>query len=279
MTFARAVLFAALIALPAHAEQAVAPVSSGRFAYAGYLAGLNVFDIQSAVELRQDGYQLGIGFQTMGLAGAFLHGDMLAHSQGVWRPSRVVPQHFHSGGIWLGSPHIMDIEYPDGQPHIVTLIPLADTPREPIPDAAIQGTADALSAIAYLLHTVATTGGCEGQLNTFDGRRVTRIAAHSAGNEILPLESRSSYAGPALRRDMDSLVLAGLPLNAGPDDSSRKTQHSSIWVATLQPGLPPVPVMMSFEVHLLGHMTLYVTKIEQGSEPGRFNPVLPPVAR
>jgi hypothetical protein len=275
MTFARAVLFAALIALPAHAEQAATPVSSGEFAYAGYIAGFNVFDVHAAVELRQDGYQLGLSFRTVGLVDAVLHGDMLSHSQGVWRPGRVVPQHYRSGGLWRGTRRAADIEYPDGQPHIVTLVPEQDAPREPVPEAMRQNTADALSSMAFLLHTVATTGRCEGQLNTFDGRRVTTVSTHTIGIEILPLESRSAYAGPALRCDMEGRQIAGFPLDAGPDDMLRKPQHSSVWLATLQPGLPPVPVLMSFEIRILGHMTLYVTKIEEGAKPGRFNPALP----
>lgn len=278
MNLLRAALFVCLIALPAHAEQSAPPVGSasiGKFAFAGYIAGFNVFDIQAGVDLRPDGYQLGVAFHTVGLVGSVMHGDMLAHSQGVWRPGRVIPQHFHSGGLWLGSPHVIDIEYPNGQPKLISLLPQVDTPREPITDAAIQDTADALSAVAFLLNTVATTGRCEGEVKIYDGRRVVRIAAHSAGTEILPLESRSSYAGPALRCDMEGHELAGFPLSAGPDDSVRKTQYSQVWVATLQPGMPPVPVRMSFALHLLGHMTLYVTKIEQGGETGRFNPVLP----
>ena len=275
MNVTRLLLLATLFALPAHAEQAAPPISVGRFAFAGYLAGVNVFDIQSAIELRQDGYQIGIGFHTVGLVGAVLHGEMLAHSQGTWRPGSVKPQHFRSGGLWLGTPHLMDIEYPNGQPKLVTITPVVDSPREPIPEAATQDTADALSAIAFLLHTVAANGNCEGQLKTYDGRRVTKIIAHSAGTEILPLESRSSFAGPALRCDMETTQLAGFPLDAGPDDRARQIQHSSVWVASLQPSLPPVPVQMSFEIRLLGHMTLYVTKIEQGAEAGRFNPALP----
>jgi hypothetical protein len=275
MNAARAALLAALIALPAQAQQPAVPVSRGEFAYAGYIAGFNVFDVHAAVELRPDGYQLGLAFRTVGLVGAVLHGDMLSHAQGAWVSGRVVPQHYRSGGLWRGLQRAADIEYPDGQPHIVTLVPEQDSPRDPVPEAMRQNTADALSSMAFLLHTVATTGGCEGQVNTFDGRRVTTVTVHTAGTEILPLDNRSIYAGPTLRCDIEGRQLAGFPLDAGPDDMLRKPQHSSVWLATLQPGLPPVPVLMSFEIRVLGHMTLYVTKIEEGAKTGRFNPALP----
>jgi len=273
-------LLAVLLLVLAHPPVLAEPsasrsTTSAELTYSGYIAGFNVFDVKAGVELSPDGYQLGLGFRTVGVVGAVIHSDMLAFSQGVWRPNTVVPQRYLSAGLWRGDQRSADIEYPDGNPHIERLIPHDDTPRDPIPEAMTHHTADALSAIAFLVNTVATTGGCDGHINTFDGRRLNSVTSHTAGTETLPIESRSFYAGPALRCDLEGRQIAGFPLDAGPDDMLRHTNHSSVWLAPAQPGMPPVPVLMSFEVRLLGHLTLYVTGIRKSAELAHRVPLMP----
>ena len=271
---------AALVAAPPlHAEPNATvpdmPRASADLTYAGYVTGLNVSNIRAAFQFGPQGYEMGLSFRTAGLVGAFFKAETIARVDGAWRGGLAAPSHYASAGVIRGTPRQIEIEYPAGQPVIKTFLPPADPEHEPVPEAMRQNTMDALSAIASLVRTVASTGRCEGETTTFDGRRVSKIAAHTVGMETLPIESRSSFAGPALRCDIDGRQIAGFPTDAGPDDMVRKPQHSTVWLASVQPGLPPLPVLMSFEVRYMGHMTVYLTQSHPGAQLAQFTPRLP----
>jgi hypothetical protein len=243
--------------------------------YDGYVAGVNVTAIRAGLELRSDHYALGVAFRTVGVVGLLLHGDMHSLADGAWRNGRALPSRYASAGIWRGSRRQIEIDYPDGQPHIAMLEPSVESERDPVPDVLRRDTMDTLSAIAFLLETVAATGRCDGAVATYDGRRVSQVSVHTIGSEILPPDSRSSFSGPALRCDLDGQQIAGFPKDAGPDDMLRQPQHSSVWLAAMQPGMPAVPVLMSVPVRLLGHMTLYVTRSQPGAQLAEFSPRMP----
>ena len=248
---------------------------SVELSYSGYVAGLNALNIQAGFDMRPDGYQMGVHIQTAGLVSVFVHGDMLTRVSGQWSGVRAMPTHYVSAGIWHGDPHETLIDYHNGNPEIAALVPVDDEGRDIVPDPLRRGTTDALSAVAYLIHTVATTGGCDGTATTFDGHRLSQITAHTMGTEIVPPDSRSSFSGPALRCDIEGRLLAGFPKDAGPNDMLRRVQHSSVWLAPAQPGIPPVPVLLSVEVRLVGHMTMYLTQRQAGAQLAQFTPKLP----
>lgn len=248
---------------------------AAELAYSGFVAGLNVSTIRAAIQLNPQGYELGVSFRTSGMVGAFVKAENIARAEGVWRDNRAAPNIYGSAGLWRGSPREIEIHYPAGQPVVERFIPPTDPEHEPVPEALRHNTTDSLSAIASLVHLVATTGGCDGQTTTYDGRRVSQIVVHTAGMENLPPESRSSFSGPALRCDIDGRQIAGFALDAGPDDMVRKPQHSTVWLASAAAGMPAVPVMMSLEVRLLGHMTIYLTQAKLGAQMAHFTPRLP----
>lgn len=242
--------------------------------YAGYVAGFNAMNLRAGFEIRPDGYRLGTAFTTSGFVGAFMRGDNRSRVEGSWRGAEALPQIYEGGGIWLGEPRHTEIRYPDGQPHLANMMPQIEANREPVPPAMQRDTKDVLSSAAMLLQNVARTGRCEGHARTFDGHRLTDVTAHTVGMETLPPESRSSYTGPALRCDLDGRLIAGFMRDAGPDDMIRKPQHSSIWFAQPQPGLPMIPVLMSFEVRVIGHVNLYLTAAHPAPDFGAFKPLV-----
>ncbi len=260
---------------PANAAPSNATRPSAELVYAGFVAGLNVSSIRTAFQLDSQGYQLGVSFRTSGLVGAFFKTENIARSEGGWRGAKAAPRIYGSAGIYRGTPREIEIDYPAGQPVITRFNPPVDPEHEPVPDALRANTTDALSAIASLVHMVETTGKCDGETTIFDGRRVSRITVHTVGMETLPVESRSSFSGPALRCDIDGRQIAGFAVDAGPDDMIRKPQHSTVWLASVTPGIPAVPVLMSLEVRLMGHMTVYLTQARMGAQMAQFTPRLP----
>ena len=251
------------------------PRASAELAYAGYVAGLNVSNIRAAFQFGPQGYEMGVAFRTAGLIGTFFKAENIARVEGAWRGTLAAPRAYASAGVWRGSPRQIEIDYPAGQPLIKTFLPATDPEHEPVPQSMRQNTMDALSAVASLVHTVASTGRCEGETTTFDGRRVSKISVRTIGMENLPVESRSSFAGQALRCDVDGRQIAGFATDAGPDDMVRKPQHSTVWLAVVQPDMPAVPVMISLEVRFMGHMTVYLTQAKPGAQLAQYTPHLP----
>ncbi len=247
--------------------------TTGQLDYSAYVAGFNMLKIRAGIGIGASRYDLGLHLETSGTIGAFVHGDTVTRVSGIFGGLAPLPRNFLSTGVWRGEQRRIEIDYPQGQPVIKTLIPSdTDDPREPVPPGLQRNTIDSLSAVVALIHAVATTGGCNTNGTTFDGHRLASVKAHTVGMEMLPPESRSSYAGPALHCQIDGQQLAGFPRDAKPDDYVHLPQVADAWFATIVPGMAPVPVMMSFPTRLMGHMTVYVTQAKPGVNFAEFTP-------
>ena len=150
------------------------------------------------------------------------------------------------------------IDWRNGSPVISQLIPPVEAERDPVPPEEQAHTIDSLSAMAVLLREVTQSGRCEGTMNTFDGRRLSALAAHTVGEEVLPPTDRSIFQGKALRCDFEGRQLGGFVHDTDIEEL-RRPQHGSAWFASLSPGAPPVPVRISFTVRRLGETTMYLT--------------------
>jgi hypothetical protein len=245
-------------------HQALAPqalaqdASPERLRFAVYAAGLNVLDIVSDVTLGPQNYRIDLNFHTAGMFGALFHSDINSFVQGVWNGAMPQPIRFASWGMVRGEPRETIIDYHADQPVLTKLEPLHEQDRDPVPSAMQRNTVDTLSAMAMLVRAVATTGKCEGELTTFDGRRVLRITAHTAGLETLQSEGRSSFSGPALRCDFDGLQTAGFQHDESEAELHR-IHRSTAWLAKVSPEQPALPVRVMFETSYFGHAIAYLT--------------------
>ena len=114
-----------------------------------------------------------------------------------------------------------------------------------------------------LVRAAGTTGRCEGSVRTYEGRRLVEIEAHTAGSEILPPSSRSSFAGKALRCDFSTRLLAGFDPKATAPGQSRP-MHGSAWLAPVVAGGAPMVVRVSFETHWVGDAVTELTGVGAG---------------
>jgi hypothetical protein len=256
MSAMRIPLVLALLLIPdiAAAQGAV------QLGFAGRVAGLRVFTVDALVEQSEAAYRVELAYRTVGLVGALFSADLHSRVQGQFAQLRPLPQRFLNWGHWMGKPRQTLIDYPDGEPVVVTLVPPNETEREPVPPEMQAGTVDSLSAIAMLTRQFAATGRCDGSLRVFDGRRLSQITSRTGGEEVLEADRGSFFAGKAMRCDFEGRQLAGFWLD---DDKEKATrpQNGTAWIARLSPAAPPVPVRMSFEVRLLGHATMYLMDV------------------
>ncbi len=254
------VLSLLLVASPALADP---PPEALTFDYATYAAGLHVVDFAGVFTTDARDYRLSIDYHTTGVFGAVIHSSMDSRVNGLWNDTDVEPLQFYSWGQLRGSPRRTLIEYSDHMPVIRDLQPANDAEREPVPESMQRNTVDTLSAIALLMHHVATTGRCEGAATTFDGRRLARITVATAGEEMLTASHGSSFSGPALRCDFVGQQLAGFKLEDDPAEV-RRPRHGSAWFARVVPGAMQVPVRLAFRTDWFGDAVAYLTKVSQG---------------
>ena len=136
--------------------------------------------------------------------------------------------------------------------------PPIDGEREPVAPTDQVGTVDTLSAFADLARQVNVSGRCEASARLFDGRRLSVVTVAHVGEEVLPPESRSSFAGRALRCDITSRQIGGFTFADRSSEATRPVT-GSLWFARPTPNATMVPVRMSFDLRMLGHATLNLT--------------------
>ena len=251
--------FLLLVALPVTARAQSAPVVVD-LTYAGYRSGFHVLTAHSEMLIAPSGYRISLSGNTSGMIGFFYHADWQSWADGTWSSDSVRPQHFDNDGVFGGHPRRIDLQYQGGSPVIRTLDPPDDGEHLPVPPAMTRHSIDSLSITALVIRQVAMMGHCGGEVTMFDGRSVENISLRPGGAEYLPATSRSSWAGPTLRCDLDAHMKAGFFRDGTPQE---RNYIDSMWLASVLPGVPPLPVRSVAHTHHLGELTLYLTDVKR----------------
>ena len=235
-----------------------APIPTLRAEYTGYAHGLTVLKLHASIALGPRSYGLSLGYHTAGLIGMVANSSVESSVQGYFAADGTAqPLRFSSAGTMNGTPRRTVLTYKAGSPEIDALEPPPDSERDPVPAGDEAHTIDTLSAIAALLHQVATTGRCDGTVRTFDGQRLGEIRATTVGDDTLPHSDRSPFSGHTLRCDFVGRQLGGFKRSE--DQAAIRKPHSgTAWLAALQPGQPMVPVKVIFDHRVLGQTTMYI---------------------
>ena len=185
-------------------------------------------------------------------------------AEGRFAGDAVVPERFSSSGTLRGDPRRTEIAYRAGQPTVRQLVPPNEAEREPVEAARTADTVDTLSAMAGLLHRVATTGRCDGRAATFDGRRLSVLEARTGGMQALEPTGRSSFAGQALRCDFVGRQTGGFMLG---EDRARleRPQTGTAWFAPVAGEM--LPVRVAFRTRWFGEATMYLVAGDPANRP------------
>ncbi len=251
--FRRVILAASLASVPASAQQA--PV---RLNYAAYFTGIDVAEMQASLAITPQSYRMQLSFHLVGVAATLFHAEGSSSADGRFQGDRAVPRQSFSSGQSGGKPRVLQIDYHGNQPVITQMQPPLEPEREPVPTAEQARTIDSLSAIATLLHRVWTSGRCDSDVRTFDGRWVSEIQVHTGVEEKLEPTSRSSFSGTALRCDIEAHQLAGFWRDTD-EATLRKPHRASVWFARTAAGGSLVPVRIDIETRGFGTATMYLT--------------------
>jgi hypothetical protein len=231
---------------------------AARLNYTLYVLGLPVADAELGVDLSASTYRMTFRFHTTGLVDVVAGDRQDEHTSGRFEGGRPAVLEYGANGHLHGNDRVVGLTWRDGTPIVTTIIPPNEGEREDVPVALRAHTMDPLSAIVLLLHEAAQIGRCEDSARAYDGRRLQVFVSKTAGEEVVPPSSRSSFSGRALRCDFTDQTLAGFRLGSGRDDDLR-THKGTIWLGQILPGGPPLPVRAAVETRWMGDAMIYLT--------------------
>ncbi len=222
-----------------------APETRVQAAYVGYVLGLHAFDLTLEVSLQPDSYRLAASFRLAGMLGALWPAEGSTVVDGQFSDGRPVPRDMVSQGRYWGTAHSLHVDWKDGRPKVLQMVPPPEKDREPVPVSEQVDTVDTMSAIAALIHEVAERGRCDLTARSFDGSRLSALTARTVGQEVLTPSARSSFHGVALRCDLTGRMIGGF-LRHEDNADARRVKMATIWFARVRGEGPPIPVRMAF---------------------------------
>ncbi len=219
--------------------------------YTARLHGIPLLDITYCLRLDADRYAAAISARTLGLAEMLAHGRAAGHVAGVIEGARVKPAAYAEYGRLSGQDYVVVIDYPDGTPVLRLERPPQVKDRLPIPAADLPGAIDGLSAITLETLVATQTGACQGQALVYDGHQLRRGSTQTAGREALKLGAGVPVAGPALKCQTESVMLAGYK-KGDPVAAQARPRHSTAWLGPVVAGGPDLPLRLVFDADFLG---------------------------
>jgi hypothetical protein len=235
--------------------------------YDGYAHGVTALRITASFNFTPGAYSGRLEFHTAGMIGWMVHTESDSQVEGRFvngATPAAQPLRYDSTGVAHGTDRVTHIVYQNGVPDILAIAPPVEQERTAVPAAQTVHTIDTMSAIALLMRQVGQTGKCDGDVTTFDGRRLTALTAHTVGSEALPPSRKLGFDGHALRCDFVGIQQAGF-IKTQDEERLRRPRRGSAWLAPLVPGAPPIPVKVVFDHQALGEVTLMLTSVSGSS--------------
>ena len=257
-------LTSAAVSAPARAAES----SSARvvdLTYDVYLGGLHIFTLDVYMMLQPDRYRVTAEGGTQGMVGWLYKWQMKSAAEGFDRNGRIEPQRYVADSNWQSNRRTVELGFAEGGRYHLQRTP----PPEPdpdieggLPETLPEGTVDPLSLAVAATRTLVENGRCDQTLPVFDGQRRYDLTLTHIDAATLPASEYSIYQGPAVRCSFSMKRISGFRKSWKAkrqidDDASRPT----IWVAAIQPGLPPVPVRYDGAI-ALGNIVIHLTKAE-----------------
>lgn len=253
----------ALLVVPAASpatETAAAQIADLK--YDVYVGGLHIYSLDVEMVLQSGRYRLSARGGTQGMVGMVYTWDTDLAADGIDQGGRVEAQRFHSKTQWQSRRRTVELGFSaDGRYAL-----RQDPPPEPDPDiegglpqALPAGVVDPLSFAISATRLLARTGRCDQTVPVFDGQRRFNVIVTQLGVASLQPNRYSIYQGPAMRCGLGIERISGFrkSLRAKREKEERSTPPT-IWVAQVQPGLPPIPVRYDGEI-ALGKIVVHLT--------------------
>ncbi len=99
------------------------------------MRGLNILNLQTALVLHPADYRLQVTYHHAGIVGALVDGDATITVDGRLAGGHAEPRETFSTGCLRGNPRVTQIDWQDGSPKVVQMVPPVETERDPVPVA------------------------------------------------------------------------------------------------------------------------------------------------
>lgn len=255
---------------PALTRAAEAPVAQvADLTYDVYLGGLHIFAFDVNMALGSDRYRVTAEGGTRGMVGWLYAWQTRLAAEGVDRGGTIEPRRFVSDSDWQGSRHTVDLGFVAGGGYELRREP----PPEPdpdiegsLPETLPEGTFDPLSLVLAASRALQETGRCDQTVPVFDGRRRFDLTLRHVDEATLPASDYTIYEGPAVRCGFSIERISGFRKSWRANrQSNADAAAPTIWVATIRPELPPVPVRYDGTI-ALGNIVIHLTGVEVRTE-------------
>ena len=240
-------------------------------AYEVYVGGLHIFTFDVEMALGADRYRLSARGQTEGVTSWVYTWNQALTVEGRDQDGRIEPQTYTAETQWQSNERSLRLGFnPEGSYALEQ-----DPAPEPdpdiegsLPEQLPEGIVDPLSFAIAATRVLEKSGRCDQTVPVFDGQRRYDLILKDLGPANLAANRYSVYQGPAVRCSVAMNRISGFrkSLSASQQERDRSTPPT-LWVATIRPDLPPLPVRYEGEIKL-GKIVVHLTKANFHTESG-----------
>ena len=234
----------AALAICAVARPVIADPATLNVRYQVLYGGIRAASVDVEIKLAESSYEIVTASVTEGLMGWMTGFRSRAESRGSLTPNGTTLTSHRADNVWRGDKRFVRIApAADGTMNAEVSPPPEKDERDPIRPEQTTGTLDPMSAALRAVRALGRTGVCDQRVPVYDGRRRYDMVFDGTANDTV---AGPHYSGPALRCRYVTDQIAGFsrrPFFEQPD----KPPESRVWVAALDPRLPPIPVRIEIE--------------------------------
>jgi hypothetical protein len=256
----------ALIALILSVPQAHAANETDlALGYAVYVGGVRALSLGIDIDTGIRAYDMKLALKTEGLIGRMFPWSMDAFSRGRFADDSIRPASAGQRSLWNGKERATNLAYQaDGTVAVSAIPPQDDAARPAVPAEQTVGTVDLVSAILAVLKHVEAGAPCQASVPVFDGRRRYDFTARPLGNTVLRKNAYSKFEGEAMACRVFVRPVNGFTPRRNIIDLTNENALT-VWIARLQPDLPPVPVKLDMDTDL-GAIRAHIANARRGTD-------------
>jgi hypothetical protein len=231
--------------------------------YDVYLGGLHIFTLDIDMMLQPDRYRVTAEGQTQGMVGWLYAWQTELAAEGFDRNGRIEPRRYDAKSNWQGNQRTVQLGFAEGGRYDLQRTP----PPEPdpdiegtLPELLPEGTVDPLSLAVAASRALVENGRCDQTMPVFDGQRRYDLTLRHVDEATLPPNDYSIYQGPAVRCSISMKRISGFRKSwKSKRQWDAPSSEPTIWVASIRPDLPPVPVRYDGAI-ALGNIVIHLTR-------------------